>query len=638
MSYVSYNNIVARLSDNSGITNANPAALGGVRFSGEVGQRITANIGVTNTSNLPAFYNVLTKDFSVIIGFMAPKSNPSPSDSYGLWFISSAQDSVDAIGSIGAWINSDGSLQIFFRNAADGSTGANASYAGFMSAFAGKIVNLAFVRGSSGDPSIYINGQNVNSSFSFSQNSWTWQSQVGNTTTVDYFTIGTRGNGNEFIGDIYYASIYSGALPASVVLATYLNNGTPQGAYRYGSFYANINKLSDSGNFTSIGASWILGNGATISGGVANLTPNPNANITSNGSALSSGRASKLFFDIITADSEAIYISDGTLTTVLKDGITGTGTKVVELIGGSGNRVQFVAKAGTAVIDNVDHYLLGAVVHYNFAGNAANYTGLDSVFAASIVGTFTFLPAGLYFFATNFSAQNSTNLQRIRRIGRQLDYYNQTGPKNSTISTAIIPVSGLYGNQINKFLSYTGDSVSGSVIEVPDYRFEKCFLKSMSVNFEPWRVCQASLQFDCYGLMTGSGVLSHAPFEIRDGIISPLRGTYVSIYNYGAISGKITEYENVSFEISVDRAANYEIGSEYPAKVSVARITKTLQINGISNVDWVSDYQANQEFTSVIAMSDGSIISVDGFLTNQSFSVDANGVAKTNLTIVEEVV
>ena len=638
MSYVSYNNIVARASDTSGILNTNPNASGGVRFSGETGQRITVNIGVTNNSNFPAFYNVLTKDFSVIIEFTAPRSNPSPSDAYGLWFISGAQNSVDVIGSIGAWINSDGSLQIFFRNAANGSTGVNASYAGFMSAFAGKIVNLAFVRGSSGNPSIYINGQNVNSLFSFSENSWTWQSQVGSTTTVDYFTIGTRGDGNEFIGDIYYASIYSGALPASVVLATYLNNGTPQGAYTSGSFYANINKLSDSGNFTSIGNFWILGNGATISGGVANLTPNPNANIASNGSYLPSGKASKLFFDILTADSEGIYISDGTLTTVLKDGITGTGTKIVELIGGSGGAVQFVAKAGTAVIDNVDHYQLGAVGHYSFVGNVANYTGLSSSFNASTFGTFSFLPAGLYFFATNLSAQNSSNLQRIKRIGQGLDYYNQTGPKSSTVSTAIVPVSGSFGNQITKFLSYTGDSISGVVIEVPDYRFEKCFLKSMSVNFEPWSVCQASLQFDCYGLMTASGIFSQATAEIKNSIISPLRGTNVSIYNYGLISGKITEYESLSFEISIDRVANYEIGSEYPAKVSVARITKTLQINGISNADWISDYQANQEFTSVVAMSDGTTISVDGFLTNQSFSVDANGVAKTNLTIVEEVV
>lgn len=252
-------------------------------------------------------------------------------------------------------------------------------------------------------------------------------------------------------------------------------------------------------------------------------------------------------------------------------------------------------------------------------------------------------------YALNINASNSANIQRIKRIGTtlgyqdenlmgNLDYYNQTGPKSATVSATIIPITGQNLNQINNFLSLTGDFFSGSYIQIPSYRFDKCFLKSFSVIFEPWKVCQASLQFDSYGMATGEGVSLQTPLESPSGLISPLRGTSIAITNAGYFSGPITEYENISFEVSVDRAANYEIGQEYPTKVSVARITKTLQINGISNLNWISDYQPNQTMNCQITMADSNVIGITGVLTNQSFSVDANGVAKTNLTVVEEMV
>ena len=39
-----------------------------------------------------------------------------------------------------------------------------------------------------------------------------------------------------------------------------------------------------------------------------------------------------------------------------------------------------------------------------------------------------------------------------------------------------------------------------------------------------------------------------------------------------------------------------------------------------------------------IIRENSNVIGITGVLTNQSFSVDANGVAKTNLTVVEEMV
>ena len=256
-------------------------------------------------------------------------------------------------------------------------------------------------------------------------------------------------------------------------------------------------------------------------------------------------------------------------------------------------------------------------------------------------------------YALNINASNSANIQRIKRIGPTLgrstlseyevvngrnDYYNQTGPKSATVSATVVPVTGAGFNQITGFLSLTGDSVSGSYIQVPSYRFDKCFLKSFGAVFEPWKVCQLSLQFDSYGMATGDGITLQTPSESSANLISPLRGTSIAIANAGSFSGPITEYGSISFEFSVDRAANYEIGQEYPTKVSVARITKTLQINGISNLNWISDYQPNQTMNCQITMADSNVIGITGVLTNQSFSVDANGVAKTNLTVVEEMV
>ena len=241
-------------------------------------------------------------------------------------------------------------------------------------------------------------------------------------------------------------------------------------------------------------------------------------------------------------------------------------------------------------------------------------------------------------YALNINASNSANLQRIKRIGGEEDYYNQTGPKSATVSATIVPITGAGLNQITGFLALTGDFTSGSYIQIPSYRFDKCFLKSFGAVFEPWRVCQVSLQFVSYGMATGAGVTSQTPSESSSNLISPLRGTSIAITNAGYFSGPITEYENISFEVSVDRVANYEIGQEYPTKVSVARITKTLQINGISNLNWISDYQPNQTMNCQITMADSNVIGITGVLTNQSFSVDANGVAKTNLTVVEEMV
>ena len=239
-------------------------------------------------------------------------------------------------------------------------------------------------------------------------------------------------------------------------------------------------------------------------------------------------------------------------------------------------------------------------------------------------------------YATSLSASNTTSLKRIRRIGQQMDSYIQTGPKSSSISANVLLVSG----EINKIINLTGDSVTGSLIKVPDYQFNKCYLKSFSASFEPWKVASAALQFDSYGLATGSGIYSHAEQEAGTGsiLLSPLRATAIQFTAPNFSTTPISQYEGINFDIQVDRAPNFVIGSEYPEKVSVSKVTKSLQVNGLSNADWLSDYQPNTTVTCTITMSDSTVFSVAGVLSNQTLSVDSNGVAKGGLQIIEEMV
>jgi len=238
-------------------------------------------------------------------------------------------------------------------------------------------------------------------------------------------------------------------------------------------------------------------------------------------------------------------------------------------------------------------------------------------------------------YATSLSASNTTSLKRIRRIGQEMDYYIQTGPKSSSISANVLLVSG----EINKIINLTGDSVTGSLIKVPDYQFNKCYLKSFSASFEPWKVASAALQFDSYGLANGTGVYAYTEQQASSEVLlSPLRATAVQFTAPNFSSTPISQYENISFDIQVDRVPNFVIGSEYPEKVSVSKITKSLQVNGLSNANWLSDYQPNTTVTCTITMSDATVFSVAGVLSNQSLSVDSNGVAKGGLQITEEMV
>ena len=614
MAYVSYNNTLAYLSNAGGLPNSNPNALGGLRFSRTVGQRVTATL--TGQS-------INFSEFSFAVAFKVPSSLPEPSTAYGVFFIGPSASTVGIAKNIGMWINSNGDLLVYFRNDNGGGDSVNAVYYNFTNSFKDKIVHFVIARPSSGNAVIYINGSNASSSFSFGANNWTWQSEL----TSTYLTLGSVVGGSEFLGDIYYASIYNLALSASDVLEIYSNNGRVPLRYQWESFNSLV--TGDNSTFTSAG-NWIPNPPATISGGKLNLN---NTHATNPAVPIVAGKQYRIQFtlDSISAGFVAVYNGSSYISIA-----TTAGAVLANFLALVNESLYIRCTGGNAVVDNLTLFRLGAVAHYVFQGNY-NDSSSNILNAVNVANT-PLLSSSERFFATNFSAQNNTNFQRIKRIGRELDYYNQVGPKSSTISTTVVPVSGFFGNQINTFLSYTGDSVSGVLIQVPNYQFDKCFLKSMSVNFEPWKLAYANLQFDSYGLASGSGIYSNPPDDIAPSIITPLRATTITLLTGSGFNRNITEYENISFDVSVDRAANFEIGQEYPTTVSVAKITKTLQINGISNLNWVSDYEPNKIISCNIGMVDGNSISVSGVVSTQSLSIDANGVAKTNLTVVEEMV
>jgi len=238
-------------------------------------------------------------------------------------------------------------------------------------------------------------------------------------------------------------------------------------------------------------------------------------------------------------------------------------------------------------------------------------------------------------YATNFTASNSTALKRVKRIGQNFDYYIQTGPKTASISTTVVPVTGVGFNQFIDFLSLTGNFTSGSYVQVPNYRFDKCFLKSFQFSLEPWKVLGLNMQFDSYGMSAGNGVNSYGEQSTSATPISPLRGMSIGITATG-FSQAISEYENLSFSLDVERLPDFELGSAYPSRVSVSKITKTLQINGISNADWLSDYEPNNFIVATMGMADGNSFSVSGVLASQSVSINNNNAVKVDVQIIED--
>jgi hypothetical protein len=614
MAYITYNNVLASYTSGVGLTNSNPNALGGVRFSGTAGDRITATL--TNQS-------VGTNTLSVVVCFKAP----TVAADRGIWFIGPSATSVGIAKNIGMWVNSSSELIIYFRNDTSGAISVNARYSNFLQQYGGKIVQFIFVKNSSGNPTIYINGEDKTSGFSFgSGGGWTWQSELIST----YFTVGTIVAGNDFNDDIYYATIYNFALSATEALRIYNTDGAIEPIYQWGS-YANVLSLADS-TFSSDTGFWFVAGGASFSNG--------NLNFNSSGTAYAlnaslNGIRRYLITTVFASSGATLDLTDFNGTDYL---LGSSGTVVSDIRRNTTGNFYLWNPSTTATIslDSISIVRLGAIAHYTFQGNL-NDSSSNALNAASI-GTIPFLNSSKRLFATSLSASNSTQLKRVRRIGQELDYYIQTGPKTSSINATVLPITGNNIQDFGSLLNLTGDS-DGFTISVPNYTFQKSFLKSFSTSLEPWKPVSINLQFDSYGLSSGNGLSGFVPTpqEKSEIVLNSLRGTQISFATVN-FTKSISEYESLNFDVDVERQPDLQIGSEYPTGVAVSKIVKRLTVNGVSNIDWLSDYQPNTTVNATITFSDGNSFSVAGVLSEQNISIDANGVAKGGLQIVEEMV
>lgn len=105
-------------------------------------------------------------------------------------------------------------------------------YAGFGAAYMGKIVQVAAVRGTSGNVVVWINGVDVTSSgvFSTAGTAPTWQGSI----TSTYLTVGYGKTDVSYAGTIYSASLYNLALSAADVLEIYEGGGAVPERFKFG--------------------------------------------------------------------------------------------------------------------------------------------------------------------------------------------------------------------------------------------------------------------------------------------------------------------------------------------------------------------------------------------------------------------
>ena len=200
---------------------------------------------------------------------------------------------------------------------------------------------------------------------------------VADTTSYPNFT--TIGASASSVDGI---AIYNRALSTAEVVSLY-EAGVPSGAdYNSASNTSIITGAAS--DFSSDTGYWAKGNGATISGGKANLTGGAYSNISRAG-LCPSGKKWRVTFTISTGDATGLYISDSGITALIT-GITGTGTKTYDFTGGPQGGFQIVSPSGTGVIDDLLIYPLGLLLApdagqagggltwCDTSGNAANIT------------------------------------------------------------------------------------------------------------------------------------------------------------------------------------------------------------------------------------------------------------------------
>ena len=284
--------------------------------------------------------------------------------------------------SLVGYLDSDDTLNIHITGTTSGDR-SKQTLSGFVTSYAGKLVNLLFTRVGSTWTG-FINGVATTFTASTSGTPPTWAGSISGSVV----NIGSLGSSGAIYNDAISVSyLYNRALSAAEVVSLY-EAGVPSGADYNSASNTSIITGANS-DFSSDTGYWTKGNGATISGGKANLTGGANSNI-SRANLTTLGKRFRMTLTVGTADGTA-YISDGNVTTLATGAVAGfgsTGTKTFEFTVPTSalTGIQIVSPAGTLVLDDILLYPVGLLLApdasqagggltwYDTSGNATNIT------------------------------------------------------------------------------------------------------------------------------------------------------------------------------------------------------------------------------------------------------------------------
>lgn len=236
------------------------APRGGVAFDGTSGSRVYSTL--TNQS-------IGTDPFSVSLVVRVPTTNPINYPS--LFQLNSILGGLASPNSLRAEIDTAGTLT-FVLDAASDAHNNTATVPGFVAAWAGKVINLVFVRAATGNPSLYINGVSQTLTFGTNGTPPTWQGSVSN----GYFQVGSSTNGREIKETIYSATLYNCALAQADVTEIYELGGAVRERDKFGSQVA---------RYTSDFSAGLDGFNAA-GGGYATLTCSGNVDTSADGASI----------------------------------------------------------------------------------------------------------------------------------------------------------------------------------------------------------------------------------------------------------------------------------------------------------------------------------------------------------------
>lgn len=240
-----------------------------------------------------------------------------------------------------------------------------ATVAGFQTAYAGKMVCLAFVRPSSGNPVLYVNGVATALSLSSAGTAPTWQDTVYSS----FIGIGSYSTTALWTGAIHRPALYNREHSAADVLARY-EDGRPLAAD-----YNNASNTSlitgDNSTFATDTGFWTRTGTASIGSNVCTL---PGTSSIFRPALCTIGKRYRI---TLTLSGGSVSITNADLVTY--GTISGAGTGSLEFTAQAAAAIQIVNFSGSITVDNVTLLPLGAIFapEANAAGNGYQWKDMS---------------------------------------------------------------------------------------------------------------------------------------------------------------------------------------------------------------------------------------------------------------------